>query len=140
MDRLAPYHHLQINGNSTEESKECPDIEASIAIVPNGSPGPTELYPRCTHRRTADPEVGSDPDIWDTGTAKLGEEKPERARPDMSEEDSWSRTETEWRTAPGAKGRTESREKNDREDANDRSRNPETGGSLEKGPKTPWRH
>ncbi|KAJ1131831.1 hypothetical protein NDU88_010163 [Pleurodeles waltl] len=47
---------------------------ASIAAVTDGSPRPTESYPGGTHRRTADPEEVSDPDIRDTGTAIIGEE------------------------------------------------------------------
>ncbi|KAJ1189306.1 hypothetical protein NDU88_006054 [Pleurodeles waltl] len=110
---------------------------ASIVSVTNGSPGPTESYPGVTYKRTADPEEVSDLDIWDVAAAIIEEEKPEWVCPDKSEEDPWSRTETEWRTAPGAEERTESREEDASENANDISRDPETAGSLEKGQKTP---
>ncbi|KAJ1141938.1 hypothetical protein NDU88_008266 [Pleurodeles waltl] len=111
--------------------------QASIATVTNGSPGPTESYPGGTYKGAADPEEVSDPDIRDAAATVIEEEKPEWVCPDKSTEDPWSRMETKWRTAPGAEERTESREEDACGNANDRSRDSETVGSLEKNQKTP---
>ncbi|KAJ1128086.1 hypothetical protein NDU88_006467 [Pleurodeles waltl] len=98
-------------------------------------PWVTESYPGATYKRISNPEELSDPDIQDATVTIKEKEKPEWVCPNTSEEEPCGKTER--RTARGAEERTESREANAGENANDGRSDPKTVGGLEKGQKTP---
>ncbi|KAJ1085354.1 hypothetical protein NDU88_005487 [Pleurodeles waltl] len=115
-----------------------PCNRASIAAVTNCSPEPAESYPGGTLWGIADPEVLSVPDIRDTETGNIRQEKPEGARADVSEEETRNGRKNEQRMEPEEEGGTKSEEEeDDRKDAGEGRRKPDSAGSLEEGPKTP---
>ncbi|KAJ1116810.1 hypothetical protein NDU88_005015 [Pleurodeles waltl] len=97
-DRFAKALDKSRNCGVAEDEEEEPDCNrASIAAVTYCSPEPAESFPGGTLWGITHLEVLSAPNIWDTETANMREEKPEEARADESEEETRDGRENERR-------------------------------------------